>query len=1024
MPLISLCMIVKNEESMLARCLDSVRGWVDEIIMVDTGSTDQTVALAQQYGAKVFHHPWENDFSKHRNQSLDYATGDWILILDADEQIEAGHGDRIRQIISESPEDVTKIYCTVRDVKKNRIDMVSRSIRLFRNRMGIHYEGIVHNKIVAPSGKSLQGDIVLYHYGYDLSQKEMEIKFHRTLDLLEKQLAENPNDLFALYNISATLQKRNPQKSIEYGFRLLSLLRQKTNVPLFYINIFYVLAAAFVRSKAIDRAIDVCMEAIHIFPKYVDAYWMLCECWFEKKDYSQVIRYGNQFFRQLDAFRHHSEELAELFVYSYDQTWKVSLRMGLSYIYEDNWSEAFPHLKDYIDAQESRKDAVKTLHAHLKKHHPDFGRIEAKIASLDAPEAVIENVRHPTLSLCMIVKNEEAMLPRCLESVKDFVDEMIVVDTGSTDQTIAIAKQYHAKVYHHPWEYDFSKHRNQSISYATGDWILILDADEMIKPGDGPLLKAAIEQKGIDSIMVPVLNTYNQGMSQGHNNQVRLFQNGIGCRYEGIVHNKLTGYSRKAFHPISVIHFGYDLSPDAMRTKYERTARLLKQRIDDNPEDYVARSQLSANFAGRGMFRAAVEEGLRSIRSADQDIEQGGEVNLWTHFIVSSSLVNLGDLKNAEIYARKALANCPFHLDSLYILSIIYHRLKDWKQLEHCSQDFLDLLIQLKKNPEAFGNMVNTAITESWRIHIARGDARLDRGDLENASKCYALAGEVSPDPEGCHETIAASYRLYHYLDLAEHHCSYALEKNPGSPSAKLEMARIYSDRGNQQEYADTIDTLRQTETDDPAILAAIGEWDLRQGQYDAALQAFTKALEIMPEDSNLHINAALASRYLGRIDEAVSHNRKAISIDDRAIEAFVNLGNIYFDTNRLDNALAMYERAINIDSGLMDALLRIAWLHLIKGDADDCVAACGDMLNNLGISLRMSIDSTGDLAEVFRMIAEGLKKTGQPVLCDQAMEIAEEIHPNLCAPRKNPDRTQMTKTEMRDQNGAQGTAC
>ena len=84
----------------------------------------------------------------------------------------------------------------------------------------------------------------------------------------------------------------------------------------------------------------------------------------------------------------------------------------------------------------------------------------------------------PKLSLCMIVKNEEKLLPGCLESAKDFVDEIIIVDTGSTDKTIEIAKQYNAKIYEHPWENNFSKHRNQSISYATSDWILYLDADE------------------------------------------------------------------------------------------------------------------------------------------------------------------------------------------------------------------------------------------------------------------------------------------------------------------------------------------------------------------------------------------------------------------------------------------------------------------------------------------------------------------------------------------------------------------
>src|SRR5574343_299448 len=82
------------------------------------------------------------------------------------------------------------------------------------------------------------------------------------------------------------------------------------------------------------------------------------------------------------------------------------------------------------------------------------------------------------LSACLMVKNEEENLPRCLNSIKDVVDEIIIVDTGSTDSTIEIAKEYTDKIYIHPWENNFSKHRNQSISYATGDWILIIDADE------------------------------------------------------------------------------------------------------------------------------------------------------------------------------------------------------------------------------------------------------------------------------------------------------------------------------------------------------------------------------------------------------------------------------------------------------------------------------------------------------------------------------------------------------------------
>ena len=83
------------------------------------------------------------------------------------------------------------------------------------------------------------------------------------------------------------------------------------------------------------------------------------------------------------------------------------------------------------------------------------------------------------ISLCMIVKNEEEYLPRCLENIKDIVDEIIIVDTGSTDKTVEIAKSYGAKVYYFKWNNNFSEARNVSLKYATKDWILILNVDDL-----------------------------------------------------------------------------------------------------------------------------------------------------------------------------------------------------------------------------------------------------------------------------------------------------------------------------------------------------------------------------------------------------------------------------------------------------------------------------------------------------------------------------------------------------------------
>ncbi|HIE56022.1 MAG TPA: glycosyltransferase family 2 protein, partial [Chromatiaceae bacterium] len=100
------------------------------------------------------------------------------------------------------------------------------------------------------------------------------------------------------------------------------------------------------------------------------------------------------------------------------------------------------------------------------------------------------------ISLCMIVKNEEENLPHSLESVKSLVDEMVIVDTGSSDRTLEIAEAYGAKIYTFKWRNDFSSARNFSIEHASCPWILILDADEQISPRDHDNIKDLIRNRG------------------------------------------------------------------------------------------------------------------------------------------------------------------------------------------------------------------------------------------------------------------------------------------------------------------------------------------------------------------------------------------------------------------------------------------------------------------------------------------------------------------------------------------------
>lgn len=153
----------------------------------------------------------------------------------------------------------------------------------------------------------------------------------------------------------------------------------------------------------------------------------------------------------------------------------------------------------------------------------------------------------PRLSAAMILKNEERRLPACLESVRGIVDEIVVVDTGSTDRTCEIAAAHGARIFHHPWQGDFSLHRNQSLDYATGDWVLIIDGDEVLSPGNlRPLLEAVHGDPAVDALSVrvdavgPGGPRRRPGGPSNHFQPVRAFRRQVG-RYRYPVHNQLEG---------------------------------------------------------------------------------------------------------------------------------------------------------------------------------------------------------------------------------------------------------------------------------------------------------------------------------------------------------------------------------------------------------------------------------------------------------------------------------------------------
>ena len=210
-PTISLCMIVKNEAEQIRDCLKSVHAHVDQMIVVDTGSTDQTVDIATEMGAEVYHYQWTNDFAAARNVSLGYAQSEWIIFLDADERIRSNQTISLKECLHRAPSTVfalsTTIFNYASDEHHETEMSVHEQIRIFRNHCSLRFIGRVHEQLIDSTNQRPiphPSTIKIDHFGYTPTIWQKQGKNER-LGLYRDVLKETPSP-FAHFNLGIHLK--------------------------------------------------------------------------------------------------------------------------------------------------------------------------------------------------------------------------------------------------------------------------------------------------------------------------------------------------------------------------------------------------------------------------------------------------------------------------------------------------------------------------------------------------------------------------------------------------------------------------------------------------------------------------------------------------------------------------------------------------------------------------------------------------------------------------------------------------
>ncbi len=281
-------MIVRNEERFLAECLRSIEHVVDEIVIVDTGSTDASKSIARTFGARLFDFPWCDDFSASRNEALRHSRGEWILYIDSDERLQPIERPQIEDLLS----DLSKVAFTVRFCPQKGFTSY-REYRIFRKDPRILFDGFIHETIVPAvhavatedNLKIGHSDVSIVHTGYDRGHGH---KHGRNLSMLRKQVKQDPKRVYCWWHLGFVLAGLGKDDEAEEAWMCaIRVVRENTTVKaedsLAYVDL---IRLRLNKGKDVTGLIE---EALALFPDHYLLMWLKGRNVMSKQNFSEAI---------------------------------------------------------------------------------------------------------------------------------------------------------------------------------------------------------------------------------------------------------------------------------------------------------------------------------------------------------------------------------------------------------------------------------------------------------------------------------------------------------------------------------------------------------------------------------------------------------------------------------------------------------------------------------------------------------------------------------------------------------------
>jgi len=515
------------------------------------------------------------------------------------------------------------------------------------------------------------------------------------------------------------------------------------------------------------------------------------------------------------------------------------------------------------------------------------------------------------LTACLIVKNESKNLERCLNSIKTIADEIVVVDTGSTDDTVAIAESFGAKIGHFEWCDDFAAARNHSLELATGNWALWIDADEELTEESKAAIQRALVRPHFGGFAIEIVNFTDDASeaSQYVHTPVRLFRVDPSIRFTGRIHEQIAPALAEAGLPwaylkgAKLLHYGYRPTEMAERGKIERTIGLVEKELTENPENAFQWFNLANAYTAANDFANAEKASATCVTLLEEGDSMGPLVyQLWSNALLkqdraadAAKVCNeadrrgfgglLNDFERANAYLQIGLLEEGLEAANRCLAA-------DWPT-----------------------DMTGDMSIAEYKRYIVRGQILSMLGQYDEAISMFDRA--LKADPTYGPALFSRAFTLEQAERLEESLNGYLAGQTHAVVGQLClkgagRLAAALGDHGQSYDLFREAWRLAPQDKD-----AWIGWTEAAEATHEPArrIEAYNAYIEWHEPNADLLINLGRAYQDNGELDRALESFQKAIVQDPSNPNSYFNCGDLLYKVQAYDQAAELYQSALRLDT-------------------------------------------------------------------------------------------------------------